>query len=220
MCGRFTLAAPGNVVAELFGLDAVPELRPRYNIAPTQGVAVVRADGARRRLDELRWGLVPAWAREPSIGSRLINARAETVGEKPAFRSAFRARRCLVVADGFYEWARGAGGKQPWYFRRRDGSPFAFAGLWERWLSPQGEPLESCALVTTTPNALVARVHDRMPVILAPRSHAAWLDSANRSGPGLEALLRPLPEGEMTGHAVGLTVNSPSHDSPACIAEL
>lgn len=215
MCGRYTLASPGNVVAELFELDEVPELRPRFNIAPTQEVAVVRAREGRRELGAVQWGLVPSWAKDLAIGQKLINARAETVAEKPAFRSALRARRCLVVADGFYEWQPTAGRKQPWYFRLRDGRPFAFAGLWERWQVPGIDPLESCTIVTTEANGLVAPVHARMPVILSPEGCARWL--AGGPTEELQTLLAPFPPDRMRAHPVSLRVNSPAADDRGCI---
>ncbi|MGV8038822.1 MAG: SOS response-associated peptidase [Thermoanaerobaculaceae bacterium] len=215
MCGRYTLASPGNVVAELFELDEVPELRPRFNIAPTQDVAVVRAREGRRELGAVQWGLVPSWARDLAIGQKLINARAETVAEKPAFRSALRARRCLVVADGFYEWQPTAGRKQPWYFQLRDGGPFAFAGLWERWQAPGVDTLESCTIVTTEANELVAPVHGRMPVILTSEGSARWL--AGGPTEELQALLVPFPPSEMRARPVSLRVNSPAVDDRGCI---
>ncbi|HPC82022.1 MAG TPA: SOS response-associated peptidase [Thermoanaerobaculaceae bacterium] len=215
MCGRYTLASPGNVVAEVFGLDEVPELRPRYNIAPAQDVVVVRAREGRRELATVRWGLVPAWAKDLTIGHKLINARAETLAAKPAFRAALRARRCLVVADGFYEWQPTAGRKQPWYFQLSDGRPFALAGLWERWQAPGIDPLESCAIVTTEANELVAPVHGRMPAILSPEGSARWL----AGGPAgeLRALLVPFPSEKMRAHPVSLRVNSPVVDDRGCI---
>lgn len=216
MCGRYTLASPGHVVAELFGLGEVPELRPRYNIAPTQPVAVVRATGDRPRLDMLQWGLVPSWAKDLTIGSKLINARAETVAEKPSFRAALRARRCLVVADGFYEWQPTSGRKQPWFFQIGGGRAFAFAGLWERWAPPGIDPIESCTIVTTEANEVVAPVHGRMPVILTPEGCSRWL--AGGPTEELQALLAPFPPDEMCAHPVSLRVNSPANDDPACIA--
>lgn len=215
MCGRYTLAAPGRVVAELFALDAIPELRPRYNVAPGQEVPVVRVREGRRELATVQWGLVPAWARDLAIGQKLINARAETVAEKPAFRQALRARRCLVPADGFYEWQPAAGRKQPWYFQLRDGRPFAFAGLWERWQAPGVDPLESCAIVTTAANELVAPVHGRMPVVLSPEGCGRWLAGGT---PGeLAALLVPFPASEMRAYPVSPRVNSPAVDDRGCI---
>lgn len=219
MCGRFTLTTPPEMVAELFELAESPELRPRYNIAPTQPVPVVRRDqtGPPRRLSLLRWGLVPGWANDPSIGSRMINARAETVAIKPAYRAAFRKRRCLVIADGFYEWSKlpGSKGKQPHYIRMRDGGPFAFAGLWERWTGPDRAVIDSCTLLTTAPNELIETLHNRMPAILGPRDYDAWLDPAAQR---LEALLRPYPSDEMVASPVGTLVNDPANDTRACIA--
>lgn len=214
MCGRFTLASPPELVAEHFGLVSVPALAPRYNIAPTQTVAVVRDSGTGRRLDLLRWGLVPAWAKDMSIGNRLINARAETVADKPAFRAAYRDRRCLVPADGFYEWKGAGKGKQPMYIRRRDHAPFAIAGLWESWHADQPDAVETITLITTEPNALLATIHNRMPVILDPSDYARWLDP-NTPDPG--DLLQPYPAGEMMAHAVSRKVNSPANDEPGCI---
>lgn len=174
MCGRFTLRVPAAELVEIFRLLRRPDVQPRYNIAPTQPVAVVRRIDRGRELSMLRWGLVPSWAKDPKIGARMINARAETVATKPAFRTALRRRRCLVPADGFYEWAKSAGGtKQPHYITRRDGRPFAFAGLWESWDGPDGSSIESCTIVTTEANDLVGRIHDRMPVILSEHCSCA-----------------------------------------------
>lgn len=218
MCGRFTLASPGNIVVEVFGLDEEPLVSPRFNIAPTQDVTVVRTPSGRRQAGTLQWGLVPSWAKDESIGSRLINARAETVAEKPAFRAALRARRCLVLADGFYEWQPAGGRKQPWYFRSRDGRPFAFAGLWERWQPAAGEAVESCTIITTEANDVVRPVHERMPVILPLDVVDRWLGGGSTDV--LQALLRPAPEGFLEAYPVSLRVNSPSNDDPQCIAPL
>jgi len=175
MCGRFTLRAPASVVAEQFALFDVEPFTPRFNIAPSQSVAVVRitpaAAEATRELAWLRWGLVPSWADDPAIGNRLINARAETAHQKPAFRAAFRRRRCLVPADGFYERRRTGSGKQPYFFRLRDDRPFAFAGLWESWEGVDNSAVESCTLLTTEPNELMRPIHNRMPVILPAASY-------------------------------------------------
>jgi len=218
MCGRFTMASPGEAVAELFELPVVPELAPRWNIAPTQAVAAVRADAAGgRELVGLHWGLIPSWAKERAIGARMINARAETVAEKPAFRAALRARRCLIVADGFYEWQKAGARKQPWYIRMRDGRPFAFAGLWERWAAGPDEVLDSCTIVTTTPNGVVAPIHDRMPVILERGDYAAWLDPGQRDPARLQPLLRPHPDVAMEAWPVGLRVNNPANDDASCL---
>jgi len=215
------MATPGQVLAEVFGLDDVPELAPRFNIAPTQAVAAVRAraDG-RRELVALTWGLIPSWSKDRVIGGRMINARAETVAEKPAFRAALRARRCLVLADGFYEWQQLGTRKQPHHIRMRDGRPFAFAGLWERWTPPDGDPVESCTIITTVPNEVVAPIHDRMPVILAPADLDRWLDPSSRDPAAVAALLRPYPAGDMTAYPVSLRVNSPGADDPSCVVPL
>src|SRR5262245_64934717 len=217
MCGRFTLTASGEEVAELFGLDGASALSPRYNIAPSQPVSVVRVDpdGA-RRLADLTWGLRAPGALE---GDRpFINARAETAGDRASFRDAFRERRCLVIASGFYEWEGTGKKRQPWYFRRSDGRPFGIAGLWEPSIPPDGRG--TCTLLTTQPNDLVAAVHDRMPVILDPEQAAAWLDPGRRTTPELKPLLRPFPAPALTAYRVGLAVNNAKVDDPSCIAPL
>ncbi|MCL4838649.1 MAG: SOS response-associated peptidase [Thermoanaerobaculia bacterium] len=221
MCGRYTLSAPGDVVAESFGLPEVPVLAPRFNIAPSQQVPVVRVapGGPGRELALVRWGLVPSWAREAAIGNRLINARAETVAEKPAFRDSFRRRRCLVVADGFYEWRPEGRRKQPWHFRRSDGAPFGLAGLWARWPDPAGGDLESCAIVTTDANDAVRPVHARMPVLLDRAGAELWL--ADGADPGrIASLLAPAPPGVLVGYPVSPAVNDPRHDTSDCILPL
>ena len=223
MCGRFSLATPAQQVAEHFGLAEVPEVSPRYNIAPTQSVAMVRRPiaGEAPILEFRRWGLIPSWAKDPGIGSRMINARVETAAGKPAFRAAFRRRRCLVPADGFYEWAvAGRGPRQPYWVARKDGACFAIAGLYERWKSPQDEWLETCTLITTDANDRLRTIHDRMPVILEPADYALWLDSRLREPERLRALLRPQPGDDFELRAVSLRVNRPDHDDPACIAPL
>ncbi len=217
MCGRFSLAADPPTLTDLFLLNETPALSPRYNIAPTQTVAVVRPmdNQATRRLNLLHWGLIPSWAKDPRIGARMINARAETVAEKPAFRSAFRRKRCLVPADGFYEWVRSGSKKQPYHIRMRDGTPFAFAGLWERWEGPEGA-IESCTLVTTEPNDLLRSLHHRMPVILARDRYAVWLDPDCRSPELLQTCMAPYPPENMVAYPVGLRVNNPRNDDPGC----
>ena len=222
MCGRFTLASPAETVAELFELDGVPTLTPRYNIAPAQPVPVVlmTAEQPVRRFVELRWGLIPSWARDASVGSRMINARAESVASKPSFRSAFRRRRCLVVADGFYEWQKLERRKQPFYVHMRDREPFAFAGLWERWEGPEGGTIDSCAIITTEPNELMTPLHNRMPVILQPADYALWLDPRTQTPDAVQPLLRPFPSQKMSAHAVSTRVNTPAADSPACLEPL
>lgn len=192
-------------------------LQPRFNIAPTQPVAVVRFGPGARQLAWLKWGLVPSWARDASIGNRLINARAESVADKPAFRTAFRRRRCLVLADGFYEWRRSGAKKQPFFIRLRDDRPFAFAGLWESWEGADHSSLETCTILTTGPNELMKPIHDRMPVILASDDYEHWLDPAVQEPEQLAPLLRPYPSDAMLALAVGTHVNNPRNDGPECI---
>jgi putative SOS response-associated peptidase YedK len=215
MCGRFTLRAPASAVAEQFSLLELPLLEPRYNIAPSQPVPVVRLS-PERQLVFLRWGLIPSWADDPTIGNRLINARAESVAEKPAFRAAFRQRRCLVVADGFYEWRGSGKARQPYFFRMRDDRPLGFAGLWESWEGADHRAIESCTILTTAANDLVRPVHERMPVIVAPADYARWLEPAFQPEPLLE-LLRPYASDAISASAVSPWVNSPTHDDPRCI---
>jgi putative SOS response-associated peptidase YedK len=216
MCGRFTLRAKPDTLAELFLLAEPPDWSPRYNIAPTQPVPVVRHKGdGGREFVRLRWGLVPSWAKEVG-GPPLINARAETVATKPAFRSALKQRRCLIPADGFYEWLKAGKKKQPFSFRLWDDKPFAFAGLWERWTGGE-QPLESCTIITTDSNELVRPTHDRMPVILPVRYHAEWLDPDVRDPDRLVTMLRPYPAEEMVATPLSDWVNSPRHDDPRCL---
>jgi putative SOS response-associated peptidase YedK len=217
MCGRYTLHADTEKIIRRFLLDRpdIP-LFPRYNIAPTQLVAVVRGESGKRELVSMKWGLVPSWADDPSIGNRMINARAETLGEKPAFRGAFKHRRCLVLADGFYEWRRDKGGKTPMFIRRKDGDPFAFAGLWERWTSKEtGEQLQTCTIITTAANELIAPIHVRMPVILRAEDEDRWL-----AGDDPATLLKPYPAEGMEASAVSRKVNTPAVDEPGCIVRV
>lgn len=218
MCGRFSQAQIAELDRELFKLLEVPRLEPRYNIAPTQDVAIVResATGS-RSMDSVRWGLVPHWMRDASVGARFINARAETAHEKPAFRDAFRERRCLVPADGFYEWRKTGGAKQPYYIRLAEAGVFAFAGLWDRWVSPDGEPLDTFTILTTTPNAVVAPIHDRMPVILPPQAYDTWLDVAVTGPREARDLLGPYSADAMTAVPVSRYVNRPQNEGPECI---
>lgn len=222
MCGRYVLSTPGEVLAELFELPAAPELAARYNIAPTQTVPIVRAGASGgRELAFVSWGLVPFWAKERAIGNRLINARAESASEKPSFRDPLKRHRCLIPADGFYEWRKLEGGKQPYLLRLRGGAPFGFAGLWSRWQDPaSGEPFESCAILTTRPNALAAEVHDRMPVILPRAAHGTWLDPALTDPTRLASLMTPYPAEEMESYPVGRRVNSPANDDPSLVQPL
>ena len=220
MCGRFTLATEADKLRWAFpGFVFPDEIRPRYNIAPSQNVTAVLNDAV-DRARELKWGLVPHWAQDPKIGNRMINARSETLHEKPAFRNAYRRRRCLIFADGFYEWRKdpGAKTKTPVYIRLASEAPFAFAGLWERW-EPTGEsPLFSCTIITTEPNPLVAEIHNRMPVILPAEDHAAWLACGDTPPDALSGLLGPYPASEMVARPVSRRVNNPRVDSPDCIA--
>lgn len=215
------MTTPPAKLADFFGMAVGPaeqaELAPRYNIAPTQPVATVLVVTGDRRMRRMRWGLVPHWAKDLLIGSRMINARAETVAEKPSFRRAFRERRCLVLADGFYEWRREGKRKQPMYVARKDREPFAFAGLWETWRPPDGgEAVESCTIITTEANEVVAAFHHRMPVILDAEGVDAWLDEDADEAALLE-LLRPCPAGLMEAWPVSDVVNSPAHETARCI---
>ncbi len=221
MCGRFTLTASGAELRALFEIENVPNLEPRYNIAPTQPVAVVRLDreGRQREFTLMRWGLIPSWAKDVGIGNRLINARAETLLDKPAFRTAFRRRRCLIPADGFYEWQKAGRTKQPYWVGLRDRRPFAFAGLWEHWEGADGSALDSCTIITTAANAAVQALHDRMPVILDRRDFEAWLDLQAPLDRVLH-LLRPYPAEAMLIYPVSSLVNAPGNDRPECIVPL
>ncbi len=247
MCGRFTLTDPEQDLAIQFNLPEIPDMKPRYNIAPTQPVAAIRVvppaegdtwsfeedasfgtDHMVRELALLHWGLIPFWAKDPKVGARMINARSETVAEKPAFRAAFRRRRCLIVADGFYEWQQVEQGKQPFYIRLHNGRPFAFAGLWEYWSgadnpsdpSGKGTIIESCTLLTTEPNDLLRPLHNRMPVILHPRDYDLWLDPRVQDTEQLQSLLRAYPPEEMEAFPVSHLVNRPGNDDPRCIEPL
>jgi putative SOS response-associated peptidase YedK len=215
MCGRYTLSTPADVLAELFELEVVPALRPRYNIAPTQNAPIVRSKGESRKLDLLRWGLIPHWAKEKSMGNRMINARSETVADKPSFRSSFKRQRCLVPADGFYEWKIDGSVKQPYHIRLKDGRPFAMAGLWSRWQDPEGEDILTYTILTTEPNPLLADIHNRMPVILPPDAYDIWLGESSRED--LQALLQSYPAADMEAGPVSRLVNNPTHDDPRCI---
>jgi len=230
VCGRFTLATPAQTIAAVFGLadpedgEEIPELAPRYNIAPTETVVTIRAraDGAgtlRRMLEPRRWGLVPHFAREIA-GPPLFNARAETLSHRPAFRDGFRRRRCLVPADGFYEWRAVSGRRQPFHQRRVDGAPFAMAGLYDDWRSGTDEPVASCTVITTKANALLAPLHERMPVILAASDWDAWLDPERYDMDALSALLRPAPEEGWVSYAVDTAVNRAKHDAPSNVEPL
>ncbi len=222
MCGRFTLTANPDALQAAFPQYSVPQqMGPHFNIAPTQPVAVVPNSGE-NRVDFFVWGLIPFWAKDPSIGSRMINARAETLGEKPSFKTPYRRRRCLVLADGFFEWVLvpGEKAKQPHYITLTDHQPFAFAGLWENWHSPDGSEVKSATIITTEPNSLMANLHNRMPVILDPKDYDRWLDPAERIPDELDDLLVPFAAEKMTHFPVSRKVNSPVNDLPEVILPL
>ncbi len=220
MCGRFTLALPTDQLQLAFPWLEMPDAQPpRFNIAPTQPVAVV-TNADQTRMSYFQWGLVPFWAKDPKIGNRMINARSETLAEKPSFRTAYRRRRCLVLADGFYEWKKEPGrtAKTPMYICLQSGLPFAFAGLWDVWRSADGSELPTCTIITTRPNALLEPIHNRMPVILPSDAHAQWLDPGDKAPADLQPLLGAYPAEEMVAYPVSTLVNSPQNDLPACIA--
>ena len=220
MCGRYTLHCSAAAVANRFEVSPSSLLPQRYNIAPSQRVLAIRqrANG-KRELVPLSWGLVPFWADDPAIGNKLINARAETAATKPAFRRAFSSQRCLIVADGFYEWQPDGRHKQPWYIQLASGQPFGFAGLWERW--EKGDtPIQSCTVLTCPANSLMQPIHKRMPVMLPAEHETAWLDSNAHDAAELSQLLKPFPAAAMTAYRVGSLVNSPRLDSAACIQPL
>jgi putative SOS response-associated peptidase YedK len=219
MCGRFTLTASTEALSQLFPLFANIELAPRYNIAPTQNVLAVRLKPDSHELEAVRfrWGLIPSWAKDTKIGATLINARAETIAEKPSFRTAFKHRHCLILADGFYEWKKlDAKTKQPYHIHLKDRRPFAFAGLWERW-SKGEEPIESCTILTTEANQLLRPLHERMPVILEPRNHEHWLRSPGVSDPSAFPYLTALPDDKVEMTAVNPVVNNARNDVPECL---
>jgi putative SOS response-associated peptidase YedK len=209
VCGRFAQKSPAKRITKQFKVEEVPPLAERYNVAPTQEVLGVRERGGSREAALFKWGLVPRWAKDLSIGNKLINARSETVTEKPSFREAFARRRCIIPADGFYEWQRAGGRKQPFFFRMRDESPFGFAGLWERWEGEGGEVIDSCTILTTEANEVLRPVHERMPVILRPEDYELWLEADGGKVDLVREMLRPYPAGEMLGHPVSALVNSP-----------
>lgn len=230
MCGRYSITSPVEALRQLFLFEELPNLQPRYNVAPTQEVPAVRLakpddDGGdedrtqepQRSLVMLRWGLIPFWAKDAKIGYKTINARAETVAEKPAFREAFKKRRCLILADGFYEWRGAKDAKQAFRVTLADGGPFAFAGLWESWRDKTAEQrIESCTIIVTDANDYLSAVHKRMPVILTPDDHAAWLDPTAEPE-ALKALLRPLPSEAVTATPVSSHVNKVANDDPRCL---
>lgn len=225
MCGRFALLSPTEELVEHLGVDpttavAIPTAVPRYNIAPTQPVLAAHLDGhGRRALTFFQWGLIPSWSKDPAFGAKLINARAETVAEKPSFRNAFKRRRCLIPADGFYEWQKQDGRKQPLYIHAADCRPFVFAGLWEDWQDSEGSHLQTCTILTTEANELMQPIHDRMPVILEPDDFSMWLYPGQVPDDALH-LLRPYPAQKMAAYAVSTAVNNARYDGADCIQPL
>ncbi len=216
MCGRFAFYSPREAVLVVFGVGFTEALAPRYNISPTQDVAAIRSDAhGAPQAAILRWGLIPSWAKDPAIGNRMINARAETLAEKPAFRSAFRRRRCLVLANGFYEWRKSGRGKQPYYIAAADERPIAFAGLWERW-DKGDSPLETCTIITTGANRALSELHDRMPAILPPEAALQWL-APDAPIERLAGLLLPAADELLAARPVSRAVNSPAHEGPELI---
>lgn len=217
MCGRYTLRANADVLSSEFHLTQVPPTTPRYNVAPSQRVAVVTAEEP-GRMQHFRWGLVPSWAKDLAIGNRMINARSESLAEKPSFRSALKRRRCLVLADGFYEWFAEGKRKTPIFVHREGHRPFAFAGLWESWRPPdEGEVIHSCTFATVPPNALMSRYHDRMPAILTADTYGAWLSDGELAPELRERLLVPYAAEDLIAHPVSTLVNAPANDVPACV---
>jgi len=222
MCGRFNLRTPASELASFFDIVFDPPLQatlaPRFNIAPSQPVLVIRGEFDRVAADLVNWGLVPGWAKDPTVGNRMINARCETVAEKPSFQAAFRRRRCLVPATGFYEWQKTGGReKQPWHIHRPDDSPLAFAGIWERWEADDGSALETCAIITTAANSRMDPIHHRMPVILEPADFPAWLDPEHDDRDRLESLMVPCPDQELVTEPIDTWVNRPANEGPDCL---
>ncbi len=226
MCGRFALISDTETLINAFGvapetLTTMPPSVPRYNVAPTQPITAIRLNptSKKRELTFFQWGLVPSWAKDVKMGSRMINARGETVADKPSFRTAFKRRRCIIPADGFYEWQKLDNHKQPMYIHPTNNTLFALAGLWEMWRSPDGDSIQSCTIITTAPNELMAPIHNRMPVILEPEDFDMWLDPGDRPEQGLH-LIRPFPSEKMAAYPVSAFVNKPINDTPQCIAPL
>jgi putative SOS response-associated peptidase YedK len=222
MCGRFTLTADPAQLQETFPEFSFPtQGRPRFNVAPSQPVLTLPNDG-KNSADYFLWGLIPSWAKDPTMGSKLINARAETLAEKPSFRGSYKYKRCLIFADGFYEWKSETGtkAKTPHYIRLESGLPFAFAGLWDEWHSPDGSQIKTCTIITTEPNELMSSLHNRMPAILHPSAYAQWLEPAPQKPEALQNLLAPYPTAQMRAYPVSTLVNSPGNDRPECVAPL
>ena len=220
MCGRYVITSAPEAIRALFRYLEQPNFPPRYNIAPTQPVPIVRlagVAGGQRSFVLVRWGLIPAWVKDPRAFSLLINARGETLAGKPAFRNAMRRRRCLFPADGFYEWKHDGERKRPYFIRARRGGPIAFAGLWETWMGPNGEEIDTACIITTSANRTLAPLHGRMPVVIAPEAFDLWLDCANVDAATAAALIAPAPEGLLDAYEISTAVNRVTNDSPALI---
>ncbi|TQR38516.1 SOS response-associated peptidase [Brevibacillus brevis] len=221
MCGRFTLVTNLELWNARFQIEVIPfDMQPRYNIAPGQLIPAIISDQGKRRIGQLKWGLVPSWAQDEKSGYKMINARSETLTEKPAFRRLFERKRCIIPADGFYEWQQRESGKQAMRIMMKTGEPFAFAGLFDTWTSPEGEKLHSCTIITTKPNDVVADIHDRMPVILNEQDEAIWLDREKFDADLLQSLLVPYDHEQMKAYPVPAMVGSPKNDMPECIQEI
>ena len=214
MCGRFILLTDLSVIVESFGIGEVAaEYKPGSNISPGQQISAVIRNEDVNKLVDFRWGLIPSWAKDPSIGNKMFNARAETIAEKPSFREAFKRRRCLIVADGFYEWQKSEKGKKPFHFSLRSAGPFGFAGLYETWMSPENRPVKTCTIITTDANDLLKPIHDRMPVILSPDYYDAWMNTKETSTSRLKSLLIPYASDRMKAYPISTLINSPKNDS-------
>jgi len=222
MCGRFTLTVDPSELKDAFGDFIFPnQFAPRFNISPSQPVLAIPND-AKNKADFFSWGLIPSWSKDPTIANRLINARGETIAEKPSFRGSFKYKRCLIPVDGFYEWKAQGGEKTkvPYFIHMKDRAPFAFAGLWDEWHSPDGGTLRTCTIITTEPNELMATLHNRMPVILNQKDYAQWLDAAPQPPERLLPLIKPFPSDKMSAYAVSNLVNKPGNDRPECVVPL
>jgi putative SOS response-associated peptidase YedK len=217
MCGRYAVTSAPEAIRALFGYPEQPNFPPRYNVAPTQPIAVVRVIDGKRQFALVRWGLLPSWVKDPKNFSLLINARGESLTKKPAFRAAMQRRRCLVPADGFYEWKATGTRKQPYYVRAKSGQPLAFAGLWETWTGPNGEELETAAIVTTRANRALADIHERMPVIVPPEAFNMWLDCVNVDAETAGALIAPASENLLEAYEVSTAVNRTANDNPKLV---
>lgn len=219
MCGRYSLKTSPDELIRDFGLSEIPPIEARYNIAPAQTLPVIRLshETGKRECVLMRWGLVPFWADDPKVGYRTINAKAETAAKSPAYRAAFRYRRCLVPADGFFEWKKVGRFKQPMYIHRKDDRPFAFAGLWEHWQRATGEPLDTYTILTGDPNDVVRPIHNRMPVIVNPDAYDRWLDPAFKDPKAVQALLGPYPSTDLIADPISTRINNPRNDDPGCL---